>query len=89
MNVLHGRVLRRESQRYGSLTIPGDRIPLRHGNGNNLSFTDGHVKYLLLSTDQTYENIQARNLQNAFSINGKPNTPLPITGVSGTGICAE
>lgn len=72
---------------YGNSTTPRDSIPIRHTNGNNVSFADGHVKYLILSANSALLEIQAGNLQNGFDINSSK--PLPITGDGGPALCSN
>ena len=76
---------------YGSTATSGDPVPLRHSNGNNFAFTDGHVKFYLLSTNTASgaTATQARDLQQGYELNNTVGAVLPVTGISGSGLCSN
>ena len=76
---------------YGSSgpTIKGDQVPLRHSNGNNFAFVDGHVKYYQISQNAATAATQARDLQQGYDLNNTSGSVLPVTGISGSGLCSN
>ena len=74
---------------YGSSTISGDQVPLRHSNGNNFAFVDGHVKYYQISQNAATAATQARDLQQGYDLNNTSGSVLPVTGISGSGLCSN
>jgi prepilin-type N-terminal cleavage/methylation domain-containing protein/prepilin-type processing-associated H-X9-DG protein len=70
-------------------TATSDHISVRHNGGNNFAFVDGHVKYYALSPSMAVADTQARNLQDGLDLNNTSGVTLPVTGVSGSGLCAN